>query len=296
MADNYAAEARRNHQYLRSVSRELKDELSFIGEDNIANPKAVRNLMAMGRDKGRSEYLRAGDATALAGLLGVEIDVLGPPTVKQREGVKLQRSRNEGEYWHLAANAARAIKADHGQRAAPLFPNHVRARTEGNFPIEARWLIYRMRKMRGTQMLQIVRMLDKAMNNTSLILLFRVGSKSLLFPGDAQYENWAYALEQDEWMQRLAQVDLYKVGHHGSLNATPRTLWAKFGNKSDKVDAASRLETLMSTLEGKHGHASDDTEVPRETLVTELGKYSNLFTTQSLAGDAYWHDSELDVR
>jgi hypothetical protein len=33
------------------------------------------------------------------------------------------------------------------------------------------------------------------MNNTSVILFFEVGSKKLLFPGDAQIENWSYALE-----------------------------------------------------------------------------------------------------
>ena len=43
-------------------------------------------------------------------------------------------------------------------------------------------------------MLGIVRTLDQAMNNTSVILLFEVGNKKLLFPGDAQIENWSYAL------------------------------------------------------------------------------------------------------
>jgi beta-lactamase superfamily II metal-dependent hydrolase len=41
-----------------------------------------------------------------------------------------------------------------------------------------------------------VTMLDKVMNNTSVILVFEVGNKKLLFPGDAQLENWLFALEQ----------------------------------------------------------------------------------------------------
>ena len=75
-------------------------------------------------------------------------------------------------------------------------------------------------------MLQIVRMLDKAMNNTSVILLFRVGKESQLFPGDAQLENWQYALSREPDRKLLSGVNVYKVGHHGSLNATPKSLWS----------------------------------------------------------------------
>jgi ribonuclease BN (tRNA processing enzyme) len=296
VAANHVAEARRNHQYMRSVGEGLKEELSFIGEDNISNASAVRNLMEMGHGKGRGEYLHAGEPTELARLLDVEVDVFGPPTVQQRAEVRKQRARDPGEYWHLAASAPAAVQPAAGGRTAQLFPDHMEQRTNGEFPIEARWLISRTRRMRGHQMLRIVRMLDQAMNNTSLILLFRIGSRSLLFPGDAQIENWSYALEQPPWLEKLSGVDLYKVGHHGSLNATPKSLWKSFWKKSEDAAAPDRLRTLMSTLEGKHGHAEDRTEVPRETLVNDLRKQSNLFTTQSLVGD-FWHDSPpLDVR
>jgi hypothetical protein len=42
------------------------------------------------------------------------------------------------------------------------------------------------------------------------------------------------------------------VGHHGSLNATPKTLlWAGFRKRNKK--GPERLQTLLSTLPGKHG-------------------------------------------
>ena len=41
---------------------------------------------------------------------------------------------------------------------------------------------------------RIVRAMDGALNNTSVILLMQVGKKKFLFPGDAQWENWEYAL------------------------------------------------------------------------------------------------------
>jgi hypothetical protein len=120
------------------------------------------------------------------------------------------------------------------------------------------------------------------MNNTSVILLFEVGKKKLLFPGDAQLENWQFALSQDKFTSLLSSVNVYKVGHHGSLNATPKSLWKLFKNKSEKKKAASRLKSLMSTMEGKHGHTTSRTEVPRRTLVNALNRESDLFTTQKV--------------
>ena len=144
-------------------------------------------------------------------------------------------------------------------------------------------------------MLEIVRSLDKAMNNTSVILVFEMGDKRLLFPGDAQIENWQYALSQKANQDLLAGVNLYKVGHHGSLNATPISLWKKFKNKSTDAGRKTRLSALMSTLEDKHGSEDSNTEVPRRTLVSALKANTNLFTTQSLAGKTFFHDTVVPL-
>ena len=61
--------------------------------------------------------------------------------------------------------------------------------------MQTRWFTKRLDTIRGDELLEIVRALDQAMNNTSLILLFEVGAKKLLFAGDAQIENWLYALQ-----------------------------------------------------------------------------------------------------
>ena len=63
--------------------------------------------------------------------------------------------------------------------------------------------------------------LDKAVNNTSLVALFAFRGQTLLFPGDAQYGNWASWLEQDGSADILSSVNFLKVAHHGSVNATP---------------------------------------------------------------------------
>jgi hypothetical protein len=148
---------------------------------------------------------------------------------------------------------------------------------------EARWFRDRLQGLRGAQVLEIVRSLDDQMNNTSVILLFEVGRKKLLFPGDAQIENWSYALEDAPDHKKthalLANVDFYKVGHHGSLNATPKKLlWEGF----KKRGAGKHLKTMLSTLPGKHGKARNDTEVPRRPLLKALEAESDLSNTHDL--------------
>jgi hypothetical protein len=162
-----------------------------------------------------------------------------------------------------------------------LFPDAEVYRSLRDMPIESRWFVRRQRSLRGQQLLGLVRSMDGALNNTSVILLFEAGSKKLLFPGDAQWENWELALTKNA--AELKDVDIYKVGHHGSLNATPKTLWNGFTKRSDKKDKKGRIVTVMSTRsDSKHGHAKSQTEVPRSTLVTELKENSLHRSTQEL--------------
>jgi beta-lactamase superfamily II metal-dependent hydrolase len=276
----------------RTRDKTLRQQLGFIGENNLANLSAVKNLM----DMAKNAYVHAGSKSGLEPVLpGVKIQVLGPPTVKQHEAIKKQRSKDPDQFWHLQARSMRFANDGGGTgRGAILFPRHVRHKGP-HFPIEARWLIYHARRLQGDQLLQIVRMLDDAMNNTSVILLFQVGSKRLLFPGDAQIENWEFSLSDKKIQKVLADVELYKVGHHGSLNATPKGLWGLFKNRSKKP-TPKRLKSLMSTMPGKHGHVDQHTEVPRQTLVAALKNESDLFTTEQLKGNDFFHDTVVTFR
>jgi len=262
-------------QRLRSgISRTAFNQLAFLGEDNLTNKSAVENLMKMGK---RNFYVNAGSKSGLETILpGVKTFVLGPPTVDQSQAITKMRSEDPDEFWHLLGLSGQLLKRGNGQ----LFP---KAETYAAPPAQTRWLIHRMQSLRGDQMLELVRALDTVMNNTSVILLFQAGSKKFLFPGDAQLENWAFALSQENIRQLLADVHLYKVGHHGSLNATPKSLWGLFANRSATA-SAKRLQSVVSTMAGKHGTPSKGTEVPRSKLVDELKKMSNYFTTQDLKG------------
>lgn len=272
----------------RNLPRAMAGEIKFLGESNLKNLSAVKNLMNMAKNS----YVFTGAKSGLETVLpGIKIDVLGPPTVKQTDTIKKQRSRDPDEFWHFALAALQAAAQGRPGKEGILFPRHVKA-SGHRFPVSARWLVYHARTMRAEQLLQIVRNLDQQMNNTSVILLMQIGKTKLLFPGDAQIENWQFALGQKKYVDLLKSVNLYKVGHHGSLNATPKSLWKLFENKSEKK-TAKRLLSLMSTMEGKHGSAHSHTEVPRETLVHALEENSDFFSTQLLTGKVFFHDTTM---
>ncbi|TPQ33910.1 hypothetical protein C2U70_18400 [Bradyrhizobium guangdongense] len=274
------------------LPREMRDRLSFIGEDNIKNPGAVKNLMTMGQKK--PVYVFSGTKSGLDALLpDVKVHVLGPPTVAQSDKIK-SYAKTSDQYWNFQARAMRAgtASARSKGRSKVLFPRHV-ASAGPNYPVEARWLIYHARLAQAEQLLSIVTMLDKFMNNTSVILVFEAGSKKLLFPGDAQLENWLFALDgtNDKYKALLQSVDLYKVGHHGSWNATPKKLWALF-KKKKATSGPGRLKTLMSTLEGVF---HEDHEVPRGKLVTELKNQSDLVSTNKLPKSDLFKDTLVQL-
>jgi beta-lactamase superfamily II metal-dependent hydrolase len=54
------------------------------------------------------------------------------------------------------------------------------------------------------------------------MMMFKIGKAFLFFPGDAQHGTWQSALKDNEWRQLLTKTNFYKVGHHGSHNATPK--------------------------------------------------------------------------
>lgn len=272
-----------------SLSKRVAAELRFVGEDNLSNVSAVKNLATMGK---KAVYTYSNSTAGLASILpGVTTHVLGPPTLKQTETVSKQRARDPDEFWQLQVRRL-TDEASIAMNATPLFPGAVIAKG-GKLPLNARWIAYRLREASSDQALGLVRALDKQMNNTSLILLFETKTKKLLFPGDAQIENWQYALSKPDFTKLLAGIDVYKVGHHGSLNATPKTMWNLFTKKGG-AKTKDRLRSVMSTKPGKHGSISARTEVPRSTLLAELKANSELHSTDALKPGVLYEEIQID--
>jgi hypothetical protein len=253
---------------IKGYSPKVLNELRLFaannaGDHEVANRRAVANLRAMGN---QCLYLSYGQASQLR-LPGVKVHVLGPPTLEQWPQIQQQRANDPNEFWQLL-QSANPVTGSLG----PLFDGPA-TRVSEWAPQYARWLIRRLSSLRGEQLLEMVRILDDVLNNTSLILLFEAGDQKLLFPGDAQLENWSYALSRPGAEELLRGATLYKVGHHGSRNATPKSLWKLIGQEG--------LRSVVSTKPDKHGSSDSHTEVPRATLIKELRKFE-LVSTQDM--------------
>jgi len=193
----------------------------------------------------------------LPGVPGVNIYVLGPPT-DQKLLFKDQPSAKHSEIYELNGAmtlAERFFTAVDGTEAAEqacedgasCFPFHKKYRVELADAQNDRFCIANYfgkdtsmawRKIDGDWLdaaNELALALDSDTNNTSLALAIELvdSGKVLLFPGDAQVGNWLswqnlmWSAKDKDGQPRevtaralLNQTVFYKVGHHGSHNAT----------------------------------------------------------------------------
>ena len=249
-----------------------------LARDQVPNPRAIAFLDELAERTGGGEYLSAGKKTAIPEHIpGIQVRVLGPPTIAEHAEIKTQRENDPDEFWLTQLGEIQQVDPqllDPGTatKPPPIPPGPVA------------WIAEKLARQQVGSLLRIVRTVDDALNNTSLILLVDVGDKRLLLPGDAQIENWSWALEHApeaaDYRELLSGVDLYKVGHHGSRNATPKSLFRLWEEQRDR-----RMLAMMSTRPGVHGK-SEATAVPRGPLVEALRGRMQLVRTDELDAGA----------
>jgi hypothetical protein len=272
------------------IPAELEDPLltCLYDEADVSQepaPEAITNIDSwVNREGAQPIYAHFGMDIGLDQYIpGVTCDVLGPPRVDLWPEVVRQRYNDPDEFWlsELAAVESAGVLLD----AEPArWQSAVAPRGIG----PARGLLDYLRDHHRVNLLDLVRKTDHALNNTSLILLITVGgARRMLFPGDAQIENWKYVLTDEAgeaFRPLLSQVDLYKVGHHGSRNATPRSL---FGIWNEEIGPREPMVALMSTKPDVHGKDGPH-PVPSDKLVDALKERMTLLRTDNLLpGERY---------
>jgi beta-lactamase superfamily II metal-dependent hydrolase len=225
-------EARKIRETQGGVARHLNVALARAGTDeglralalnSLPNEAAMRTLHAgfSGDPKRRFLPSRRRDRCvfALPGIPGLVVHALGPshdPDVIRDMDPPVGQS-----YLRLVGSADPAAR-------------------QANDPFDERWALepadyeglYRnltldatdlenIHQLDGDQERAVAVALEKAVNGTSLMLMFNLGKAHLLFPGDAQWGTWRVVLKDPELRHVLARTTFYKVGHHGSHNANP---------------------------------------------------------------------------
>ena len=291
---------------LRSTVENLEAVLQFAGyspgaaQELLASGPSTEDLLAIVRKKvDKPRYVRPSlEPLALEGASGVRIYALGPPTDLKLLGrddpstapgkseVYLAQGMLPSEDSALFAAAYRPgieTEADRRQRdqACP-FDGWLRKNSDdpdyGVF-FHARYLEADAWRQIDTDWLetasQLALNLDDHVNNTSLVLAFELGENGpvLLFPGDAQVGNWLswHELKSVDGVTAkslLNRTVLYKVGHHGSHNATLRDKGLKM--MTDTTRLVAMLPVDQNEAHKPKGRNKDGWAMPYDKLLADL--------------------------
>ena len=279
---NLAMVAEQMKLALAARNRPEDDELDFMAENITGEPLgatgggsndvALQVLRGGFKNKAPVAYYKAGDTPKLPqDLVDAELtaQILGPP-----HDLALVAQMNGKNEQYLAANDPSVAK--------PVAPFDEVFRITAQRYSTAAFREYSRHEVEQSVMDSQADMLaakarqaDKTLNNQSLVVLFTFNGKHLLFAGDAQWGNWenflyggkagtsGHTVLTQQSRSILASLDFYKVGHHGSTNATPK----------DALNAMREgCVAMCSTEPGCYGKPSSGTEVPRIPLLEAIEK------------------------
>jgi hypothetical protein len=259
----------------------------------------------------KPEYYSKGDTPKLPKSLadaGLTAEILGPPPIDEDAFMKLMdlkkgvgqyldarsQGTGEGNRMRLFRRSFQCLPDNYGrdkEEMEEMFREWW-PRPEKGWPTPDTGAWKRLKQAvdaaQPTAPLTAAKQLDSFLNNQSLVVLFTFRGKKLLFAGDAQGGNWEYWLYNGKTPSTtpsatlgaagksvLGTLDFYKVGHHGSTNATPMVAVQAMTNP--------KLVAMCSTQAHTFGSDDKGTEVPRKPLLDALAKKSALVRSDQIA-------------
>ncbi len=275
--------------------------LTGLNVEALKNIDAITNLTNWSWSSGKPErkWVQKDDVLKLE-IPGLTVKVLGPVGPKRWSELDGKGSSLTEELWQKLQALRGADQPDtmepestqaQSQNAAaeqvrfkekfgaygvpPIFSDAEQVDDSEFKKDSVRWLRDKLDLLRGDQLLQFVTVLDKHINNTSVVLLLEFGGFRMLFPGDAEVAAWQAIMSDAKAESAIEKIDLYKVGHHGSNNATPiKSLWEKLIEDRDRDNP---LHCVLSTQTTKFRGS-----IPNKTLVETMLK-SDAFQLVSTA-------------
>jgi beta-lactamase superfamily II metal-dependent hydrolase len=242
--------------------------LSYAG-NNLTNSAAM-NLLHEGfqgsparRFLPEAEESRSQFRTDL--LPGVDIHVLGPP---RDTNVMRQMDPPENESfiraWDIDSKNATERPSPFSAKwflSRADYEQRVSRSLQEDLPLESETKISQVLE---SPSLELLTRLEEAVNATSLVLLFHIGNAWLLFPGDAQWGTWNAILNHPLHSRLLEHLTFYKVGHHGSHNATPVSFVDRY--------VSERVLAMIP-----YGKVDQWPAIPRAALLTRFSEKKVLF-------------------
>lgn len=285
----------------------VEPDLAVAGKKKPRSKNKIALDLLKNRLGVKPQYLQAGDEPHLPKSLrsmGLSARVLGPPPIEDIDLMKLMDlKKGVGQYLALAALDATSSSGWQPFAAAwEVDPEGLSPYTfsewmpwkGGELGHKADDELGRKARPRFEEVLDestpealalAAKKLDGFLNNQSLVILFTFHGKNLLFAGDAQGGNWEHWLFETDDAEKapmgplarsakdiLGTIDVYKVGHHGSTNATPKIVAKELRHGA---------VAMCSTEADVYGE-SDETAVPLEELMTALEDQRTLVRSDAI--------------
>lgn len=239
------------------------DALGAADSDETGTPEAMSYVR---KRVDAPTFLKPGDIQKLSGVTGARVFVLGPPH-DEKKIKKSDPSKAHPEVYEELDNgfALSALNSDSRNEAAPPFSDDMQIGEKSFTEVES-WskeselnpqqlkelqsaaLGYvndTQRKLSAASLSELESLaiaLDGDTNNSSLVLAFELAPQGrvLVFAADAQVGNWL-SWQEVTWKgasgvtakSLLEKAVLYKVGHHGSHNATLKDLGLELMTNKD---------------------------------------------------------------
>jgi len=210
---------------------------------------------------------------------GVKAHVLGPSRdprdVKRMDPPKSVR-------WLQLAEDERPLNAD----ATPLFdPSYAvsSADVDVEVPQGTRSIVDGLELQDAglaAELLAAASILENSVNNTSIFFVLDVHGTRLVFVGDSQHGAWEHVLNDAESLELVKEPRFYKIGHHGSHNATPKRyaeeLLGREGYAMMPFGPVTQWPSipenkLLTALAAKHTHVirADERPLPADSVICD---------------------------
>lgn len=249
-------EAKKIRDKQSKAGKKTKEALAAFGaspallqivDNSLTNAKAMETLQQGWANKPTLKYLppkKRAEQTFTTDLLpGVTIHAMGPS--RDPEVIR-DMDPPKGGAFELRMAAIR----DGGTKTETIFPKIFQltgdTRTEQLKKFKLRDAdLADIDQVANEDAFGVAVQLDKAVNGTSLMLMFEIGRAHMLFPGDAQWGTWQNALGDPEFKELLMKTNFLKVGHHGSHNATPKDFVTDVLEKNNFIGMICTKETKV---------------------------------------------------
>jgi hypothetical protein len=202
------------------IDEENQQLMAAVAGNALSNADAMETLHHGFAGKPKRRFLsRSSYVRRPRPLPGVSVHVLGPS--HNQEVIRDMNPPSGDSYLRLAGRTPSGPDEVLFEDAA-VSEARVRDGAVPGFAPDIRQAKGELRAMTGDSLILSAVALESAVNNTSLMLMFEIGDAYLLFPGDAQWGTWTLTLENPKTRRLLDRTTFYKIGHHGSHNATPK--------------------------------------------------------------------------